>query len=218
VTGLPDRDGEVRTGETPAAGSSPDADATEPEIVLRRVGPLVRVADRTPATALPSDNYFAAGLLTLWHAATVAGAAVGFDRSAERAQIAPIVTDLVNGIRAGRRHAIVASIGSRMVGAAILVPDPNPIRAHLAELGPVIVDPAHHRHHVGARLVDGVEALAAELGIDTLLLGTRDGPHHGRFYRSLGFVEYGRLPDATRLDDGTSYAELRFYKHLAQRG
>jgi ribosomal protein S18 acetylase RimI-like enzyme len=58
------------------------------------------------------------------------------------------------------------------------------------------VDAAVHGRGVGRALVAGLIVDAREAGIEVLTLDARgDNAHALRLYRSLGFIEYGRLPD-----------------------
>ncbi len=180
-------------------------------ILARRVGPR---AQQVPAGArsegLAADSHLAGALLTLWHGVVTAGGSVGFAPDASRTEIAPAVTDAVNGLRAGRWFAVVLTEGGQLVGSCFLIPHPRPIQRHLGDVRTLMIDPAYRRRGLGRRLMDEVAQLAVELGVDTLLAGARDLPSLDTFYRSTGFVEYGRLPDGIRLPDGTRYDQLLY--------
>ncbi|WP_157970579.1 GNAT family N-acetyltransferase [Nakamurella deserti] len=200
-------------------GAVVDADTAprpDGEIVARRVGPGARpapVGERT--TTLAADNHLAAALLTLWQRVSDADGAVGFEPGTPRSEIAPAVTEAINGLRAGTRHAVVLTAGNDLVGVAFLVRRPSKIQRHLGEVVSLMVDPDRQGSGLGRRLVLEIARLASEIGVDTLLLGARDREELHAFYRATGFVEYGRLPDAVRLADGSSFDEVRYRRVLA---
>jgi GNAT superfamily N-acetyltransferase len=211
VTGF---DGAHTDGSVPREASARPRPAGP--VVARRVGPGARAVptgERT--TALAADNHFAAALLTLWQRVSDAGGAVGFERSTPRSEIAPTVTEAVNGLRAGSRFAVALTAGNDLVGAAFLVPRSLRTQRHLGEVVTLMVDPEWQREGHGRRLVVEIARLAGEVGVDTLLLGARDIGELHRFCTAVGFVEYGRLPDAVRLTDGSSFDEVRYRRVLA---
>ncbi len=184
-------------------------------IVARRVGPGqpgAVVGERI--SSLASDNHFAAALLTLWHKVSAAGGAVGFAASAERSEIAPVVSEAVNGLRAGTRRAVVLTEGTRLIAVAFLVPGSLRIRRHLADVRSLMVDPDYQGRGLGRRLMDEVAALAGQMGVSILTLGARDGQGLDRFYVGLGFTEYGRLPDSVRLGEDESRDEILYRRTL----
>ena len=199
-----------------ASVDSSDAARPGREIVVRRVGPVAGAAPTgRRATTLAADNHLAAALLTLWQQVSDADGAVGFEPSTPRNEIAPVVTEAIKGLRAGTRHGVVLTAGNDLVGVAFLVPRPLRIQRHLGEVVSLMVHPDRRREGLGRRLVLEIARLATEIGVDTLLLGARDREPLHRFHRSMGFVEYGRLPDAVRLADGSSFAEIRYRRVLA---
>ncbi|MEO5833089.1 MAG: GNAT family N-acetyltransferase [Nakamurella sp.] len=190
--------------------------ASDAAVVARRVGPGARsvpVGERS--TTLAADNHLAAALLTLWQRVSDADGAVGFQPLTPRSEIAPAVTEAINGLRAGTRHAVVLTAGNALVGVAFLVPRSVRIQRHLGEVVSLMIDPDWQGTGLGRRLMIEIAALAAEIGVDTLLLGARDRAPLAAFYAALGFVEYGRLPDGVRLADGSSYDEIRYRRVLA---
>ncbi len=190
--------------------------ASDAAVVARRVGPAARsvpIGERS--TTLAADNHLAAALLTLWQRVSDADGAVGFQPSTPRNEMAPAVTEAINGLRAGTRHAVVLTAGNTLVGVAFLVPRSLRIQRHLGEVVSLMVDPTWQGTGLGRRLIAEIATLATEIGVDTLLLGSRDRAALARFYAAVGFVEYGRLPGAVRLSDGTTFDEIRYRRVLA---
>lgn len=95
-------------------------------------------------------------------------------------------------------------------------------QGHVWELHPLVVSPDQQRQGIGRALVEDLEALARERGVDTIFIGTDDedgrtnlsgvdlypdvlswaarienvGGHPFAFYRKCGFVVVGLIPDA----------------------
>jgi aminoglycoside 6'-N-acetyltransferase I len=116
------------------------------------------------------------------------------------------------------RSALAAIDDDRLIGWVGVIES----YTHAWELHPIAVDPAHQRKGVGARLVVALEAMFRTRGVLTLYLGSDDdfggttlfgfdpfpdllgvlaaveetGGHPFAFYRKLGFVLAGLIPDA----------------------
>jgi predicted N-acetyltransferase YhbS len=171
----------------------PDAVTHQRPYVLRPVGPLavaVPTGQRSPALA--ADNHFAAALLTLWHRAAVGGGGVGFTASHSRSDIAPIVTDLVTGLRTGRRYGLAATIGSELVGAAFLVPRTMGTSRHVADLLPVIVERAQE-DELASTLLGEMLHIAQLAGLKVVMTSAPAALGKDRWFGQFGFVPVGRI-------------------------
>ncbi|AZI58459.1 GNAT family N-acetyltransferase [Nakamurella antarctica] len=192
----------------------------ENNFVVRRVGPgQPGAADGDRNTALASDNFFAAALLTLWHRVSQAGGSVGYLPTATRQEIAPAAAAAVDEIRAGKRKALVFTqhtdiAKDQLIACAFLVPATIALHSHRAEVRTVIVDPDHQGRGLGRALLGEVDKYASELGIDTLTLSVRGGRGLEKFYEGIGFTEYGRLPDSIRLSPTDSREEIFYWRSV----
>ncbi|MFZ5816432.1 MAG: GNAT family N-acetyltransferase [Bacillota bacterium] len=90
----------------------------------------------------------------------------------------------------------------------------KPNARHRAEVAKLLVHPRARRRGIGRRLMEVLEAAAREAGITLLVLDTREGDPSNRLYLSLGFQQYGRVPEYARSASGQLDACLFYYKLL----
>ncbi|MFF5106653.1 GNAT family N-acetyltransferase [Streptomyces sp. NPDC000134] len=124
------------------------------------------------------------------------GAALGWVEPPSPDEVADLVAQVVRAVRAGDGSLRAAYLGGRLVGLGYWLRYTRPTHRPHADLEKVAVDAAVHGRGVGRALVAALVADAREAGIEVLTLDARgDNTHALRLYRSLGFREYGRLPD-----------------------
>lgn len=87
---------------------------------------------------------------------------------------------------------------------------------HRAEVAKLMVQPSARRRGIGRRLMERLEAIAREEGRTLLVLDTREGDPSNELYRSLGWVEAGRIPRYARSANGELHATVFYYKELAR--
>lgn len=85
---------------------------------------------------------------------------------------------------------------------------------HRAEIAKLMVHPSQQRKGMGRSLMLLAEAKAREEKRTLLVLDTREGDPSNRLYRSLGYVEAGRIPSFARSADGKLDATVFYYKLL----
>jgi ribosomal protein S18 acetylase RimI-like enzyme len=131
----------------------------------------------------------------------------------------------------GRAEQAVFAVDSRTLGEtaahdnAVLVATAGILRArspkfaHRAKLWGVYVDPAHRRRGLGRAVVTAALELAASWqGVDYVDLGVSErSPEARALYESLGFVVWGREPEATA-HGGRRWDELHMTLGLARPG
>jgi ribosomal protein S18 acetylase RimI-like enzyme len=124
------------------------------------------------------------------------GAALGWVEPPSRAQIAELLADVTAAARAGDASLRVALLGDRLVGLGHWARYTRPTHRPHADLEKVAVDPAAQGRGVGRALVSALLADARAAGVEVLTLDARgDNANALHLYRTLGFTEYGRLPD-----------------------
>ena len=68
---------------------------------------------------------------------------------------------------------------------------------------------------IGSILMEHALDFAKNAGYEVMELGVfSDNEPALALYKKMGFIEWGRMPDAFRLDDGTSLDEITMYKKL----
>jgi GNAT superfamily N-acetyltransferase len=90
---------------------------------------------------------------------------------------------------------IVAEFEGEVVGTAVIIRNPHPLRAHRAEVADLVVKYELWGKGIARQLIQESKKLAVEMGITILEIGCRGGEPAEQVYTRLGFIEYSRLPD-----------------------
>lgn len=133
-----------------------------------------------------------------WILATLVGggAALGWINPPSRDDVAELLGQVVAAVPAGDAALRVAYLDRRLVGLGYWLRYSRPTHRPHADLERIAVDAAAHGRGVGRALTSALIADAREAGIEVLTLDARgDNASALHLYRSLGFTEYGRLPD-----------------------
>ncbi|MFD8418509.1 GNAT family N-acetyltransferase [Streptomyces sp. NPDC059466] len=124
------------------------------------------------------------------------GAALGWIEPPSRDEVAELLGHVVTAVRAGDAALRAAYLDRRLVGLGYWVRYSRPTHRPHADLEKIAVAAAAHRRGVGRALTTALITDARDAGIEVLTLDARgDNAQALRLYRSLGFTEYGRLPD-----------------------
>lgn len=161
-----------------------------------------------------SDPALNAELLDMWMAVIDAGGAVGFIAPADREAVARTLRGQLHRVREGRDALGLLRHGGRVVGMAFLVESGSPLRRHWRTVLRVMVHPQLQRTGAGRLLLEGVHGVAADLGLEQLLVSVRGGTGTEGFYRRFGYVEIGRHPAAIRLAPGGDRDEIVMLRTL----
>jgi GNAT superfamily N-acetyltransferase len=154
------------------------------------------------------DDALRADLLACWTDVSNAGGAVGFVPPVRPDEVAPVLDRLLEGVHSGRDVLAVLTVDGSTAGFATLVGSLSPLRRHWATVLRVQVHPSHQGSGLGRVLMAGVHDIARERGWEFLYLSARGGTGVDKFYRRLGYQEYGRLPGAIRLAPGDDRDEI----------
>jgi GNAT superfamily N-acetyltransferase len=87
-------------------------------------------------------------------------------------------------------------------------------QTHRAVVEMLLVHPDFRGAGVGRALMRRVEQAGRGIGRSLLTLDTRAGDEAERLYRSLGWIEAGRIPAFARTAGGTFSDQLFFYRSL----
>lgn len=124
------------------------------------------------------------------------GAALGWVEPPSRDEVAELLGHVVSAVQAGDAALRAAYLDRRLVGLGYWLRYARPTHRPHADLEKIAVDAAAHGHGVGRALTAALIADARKAGIEVLTLDARgDNTNALHLYRSLGFTEYGRLPD-----------------------
>jgi ribosomal protein S18 acetylase RimI-like enzyme len=123
------------------------------------------------------------------------GAALGWVDPPATGEVAELLTQVATA--AGRGDACLSTVHDDgvLAGLGCWQRYSRPTHAPHADVTKVAVAPAHHGRGIGRLLMTELIAAAETAGIEVLTLDFRgDNTPAATLYRSLGFVEYGRLP------------------------
>jgi ribosomal protein S18 acetylase RimI-like enzyme len=109
---------------------------------------------------------------------------------------------------------LVAEQGGRLVGTAQLHAAQQANARHRAEVCKLMVHPAAQRRGIARALMEKLEQAARAGGRSLLVLDTRSGDVSSDLYRSMGYVEVGRIPRYARSSSGQLDSTVLFYKEL----
>ncbi|MFE5910136.1 GNAT family N-acetyltransferase [Streptomyces wedmorensis] len=124
------------------------------------------------------------------------GAALGWVEPPAADEVERLLDDVVAAARAGDGALRAAYTDGRLVGLGYWLRYARPTHRPHADLEKLAVDAAAHGRGIGRALTAALIADAERAGIEVLTLDARgDNADALRLYRSLGFREYGRLPD-----------------------
>ena len=124
------------------------------------------------------------------------GAALGWVEPPSRDEVAELLDHVVAAVHAGDAALRAAYLDRRLVGLGYWLRYARPTHRPHADLEKIAVDAAAHGRGVGRALTTALIADARQAGIEVLTLDARgDNSNALHLYRSLGFTEYGRLPD-----------------------
>ncbi|MFF9490118.1 GNAT family N-acetyltransferase [Streptomyces sp. NPDC014676] len=152
------------------------------------------------ATELASEPELEAGLTESVHRMLTdlvrGGAALGWVEPPSRDEVAALLDDVVTAARSGDAAMRVAYLDRRLAGWGYWLRYGRPTHRPHADMEKLAVDSTAHGRGIGRALTTALIADAREAGIEVLTLDARgDNTAALRLYRSLGFTEYGRLPD-----------------------
>ncbi|WKK21870.1 N-acetyltransferase [Streptomyces olivoreticuli] len=124
------------------------------------------------------------------------GAALGWVEPPSPDEVAELLDHVVSAAHAGDAALRAAYVDRRLVGLGYWLRYARPTHRPHADLEKIAVAAAAHGRGVGRTLTAALIADARRAGIEVLTLDARgDNSSALHLYRSLGFSEYGRLPD-----------------------
>jgi ribosomal protein S18 acetylase RimI-like enzyme len=109
---------------------------------------------------------------------------------------------------------LVAEQEGRVVGTVQLRGATQPNARHRGEVCKLMVHPSAQRRGIAKQLMERLEREALAEQRTLLILDTRSGDVSSDLYRSLGYVEVGKIPRYAKSSSGQLDATVLFYKEL----
>jgi len=109
---------------------------------------------------------------------------------------------------------LLAETDGRVSGTAQLALESRPNGLHRAEISKLMVAPAFRRRGIGRALMAALETEARDRGRTLLILDTRAGDTANDLYRSLAYIEAGRIPAYALSAAGVLEDTVLYYKTL----
>lgn len=86
--------------------------------------------------------------------------------------------------------------------------------SHRAEVAKLMVHPVSRRSGVARLLMNTLEEAARQEERSLLVLDTREGDPSNELYKSLGYIEAGRIPEFAQSAGGSLDATVFYYKKI----
>jgi GNAT superfamily N-acetyltransferase len=117
-------------------------------------------------------------------------------------------------VAAGRKLLLAGWVDGVLSGTVTLAFASPQNQQHRADVAKLLVHPAGRRSGLARRLMARLELEAARAGRTLLTLDTRAGDRAEPLYRSMGWVELGRIPGYSLTKDGTYDETLFMWKRI----
>jgi GNAT superfamily N-acetyltransferase len=183
-----------------------------------RSGPVRVLADK-PVNGVEVLDAAAAGsalhrLATILTACVEEGAGVSFLPPLAPEAARQFWQDTAREVAGGHKLLLAGWVDGVLVGTATLAFAWPQNQQHRAEVTKLMVHPAGRRHGLARRLMACLEQEALRSGRRLLTLDTRAGDTAEQLYRSMGWIEYGRIPGYAVQVDGSFEETLFFWKRV----
>lgn len=121
-------------------------------------------------------------------------------------------------VAAGTKVLLAGWVDGVLAGTVTLALASPQNQRHRADVAKQLVHPSGRRHGLARRLMERLEHEAARAGRTLLTLDTRLGDRADGLYRSMGWVEFGRIPGYALTKDGTYDETLFMWKRINDAG
>jgi ribosomal protein S18 acetylase RimI-like enzyme len=156
------------------------------------------------------DGRTLAELIDVLVAVVDEGASIGFLPPLDRGEAETYWV----GVSRPETVLLVAGRDGRIDGTIQLHLESRPNGRHRAEVAKLMVHPGARRRGLGRILMERLEGIAGREGRTLLVLDTREGDPSNDLYRSMGYVEAGRIPSYAQSATGQLAATVFYYKDL----
>ncbi|MCX7711718.1 MAG: GNAT family N-acetyltransferase [Clostridia bacterium] len=108
----------------------------------------------------------------------------------------------------------VARMNGIIIGSVQLILCRKQNGSHRAEIAKLMVHTETRRNGIGRNLMEAAEGRAKNEGRSLLVLDTRAGDPSNLLYKSLGYIEAGRVPLYAKSADGRLHETVFYYKQI----
>lgn len=149
--------------------------------------------------------------------AVESGASVGFLPPLGKAAAIVYWNEVIAAVRQGTIVLLAAVENDLIQGAVQLTLETRVNGDHRAKIAQLLVHRRARRRGVAKILMRETESIAQGLGRTLLLLNVRKGSEAEKFFESLGYIRFGRVPGFARSADGSLHATIFFYRFQTPR-
>ncbi|GGU75764.1 GNAT family N-acetyltransferase [Lentzea flava] len=144
-----------------------------------------------------ADDRLRAEIHTVVHDVVAAGGAVGYHEPPSFDRISTWLDGVLKQTRDNNAAFAAATVDGVVRAVGLWRRGSTAVFQHRAEIQQVMAHPSARGLGLGKLVVQGLVDRAREAHIEIVMLGTR-GNNHGaiELYESIGFREYGRMPNA----------------------
>jgi ribosomal protein S18 acetylase RimI-like enzyme len=147
--------------------------------------------------------------------ATVAGGgSVSFMHPLDRETAEAFWQGSLAAAERGERIVLGAFADGTLVGTVSLLLDCPPNQPHRAEIAKMMTLPSHRGRGIATALMRAAEALAVERARTLLTLDTAVDEGASGFYKKLGFIHAGTIPDFALKPHGGLTGTMIYWKRL----
>jgi ribosomal protein S18 acetylase RimI-like enzyme len=107
-----------------------------------------------------------------------------------------------------------AKINNQIVGSVQLHLCFKKNGEHRVEIAKLMTHPSYRRKGIGRLLMKSAEEKAIIAGKTLVVLDTREGDPSNSLYKSIGYVQAGRIPNYAKSANGELHATIYYYKNL----
>ncbi|MBE4909075.1 GNAT family N-acetyltransferase [Bacillus luteolus] len=108
----------------------------------------------------------------------------------------------------------IAKVGNEISGTVQLHLNMKANGCHRAEVAKLMTHPGFRRMGIGRQLMERLEEKAKSEGRSLLVLDTREGDPSNQLYRTMGYLEAGKIPNYAKSANGEFHATIFYYKEL----
>lgn len=146
------------------------------------------------------DPATGAGIVALYNDAIRHTDVIGYQHALSETEGQALIADLQDSMRRGGTALLVISDGSECIGMALLSSSEMPNCRHIAHLSKGIIRSDYQKRGLVRDAFLSICDYCDANGHALIMLDVRENSRPHQLWRSLGFIEYGRVVDYARVD------------------